>query len=163
VHRPLTSCEIGRLRAAIVNREWSAVYLTDDVTEKYGLFLKQCKVFIECCVPFKMVSIEPRDPDFITPLMKSLLKTRNKFRRSGRIEQANTLAVKINQLIAQERNRSLSRLDSASPNKLWDAVRKSTGSSSRDGHHPLLADLSSVHDYFANTSYDSSYNRLQCS
>jgi len=56
-------------------------------------------------------SIGPRDPDFITPLIKSLLKTRNKYRCSGRIEQANTLAVKINKLIAQERSRSLERLE----------------------------------------------------
>jgi hypothetical protein len=60
---------IDMLRAAILNSDWSAVYLTDEVTEKCGLFLKQCKVVIECYVPVKIVSIGPRYPDFITPLI----------------------------------------------------------------------------------------------
>jgi len=97
---------IDRLREAIVYSDWLAVYHTDDVTEMYGLFLRQCQDVIESCVPVKMVSLGPRDTDFITPLIKSLLKTRNKYRRSGRIEQAN-------KLLAQERSRSLERLDSA--------------------------------------------------
>jgi len=153
---------INRLRAAIVCSDWSAVYHTDDVTEMYGLFLRQCKDIIESCVPVKMVSIGPRDPAFITPLIKSLLKTRNKYRRSGLIEQANTLAVKINKPITQERSRSLERLDSAGPKKLWDVVRKNSGSNNRCSHHPLLADPNAVNDFFGNISYDSSYKRLPC-
>ena len=70
-------------------------------------------------MPFKMVRIGPRDPDFITPLIKSLLKIRNKYRRTGRIGQASELSDKINRLIAEERSRSLARLDSAGPKKLW--------------------------------------------
>jgi len=85
---------IDRLRAAIVYSDWSAVYHIDDVTEIYGLFLRQCKDIIESCVPVKMVSIGPRDTDFIMLLIKSLLKTRNKLRRNGRIEQANAIAVR---------------------------------------------------------------------
>jgi len=107
-------------------------------------------------------TIGPRDPDFITSLIKSPLKTRNKYRRSGRIEQVNTLAVKINKLIAQERSRSLERLDSAGPKKLWNAVIKNSGSNNRCGHHPLLADPNAVNDLFANISYVSSYKRLPC-
>jgi len=119
----------------------------------YGLFLRQRKDIIEICVPVKMVNIGPRDPDFITPLIKSQLKTRNKYRCSERIEQANTLAVKINKLIAQERSHSLERLDSAGPKKLWDAVRKNSGSNNKCGHHPLLADPNAVNNFFANISY----------
>jgi len=128
----------------------------------YGLFLRQCKDIIESCVPVKMVSIGPCDLDFITPLVKSMFKTGNKYRCSGRIKQANTLAVKINKLSAQERSRSLVRLDSAGPKKLWDAVRKNYGSNNRCGHHPLLADPNAVNDFFANISYASSYKRLLC-
>jgi Reverse transcriptase (RNA-dependent DNA polymerase) len=153
---------ISRLRAGIMNADWSAVYQTEDVTEMYSLFLQQCKAVIGNCVPFKMVRLGPRDPDFVTPLIKSLLKTRNNYRRRGRIEQANVLAVKINRLIAEERSHSLARLDSASPKKLWDAVRKNVGSNSRHSHHPLLADPNIVNDYFANISYDSSYKKEPC-
>ena len=57
------------------------------------------------------MSLGPRDPDFMTPLMKSLLKTRYRYRRSGRIQQSNVLSDKINRLIAEERSRSLAELD----------------------------------------------------
>jgi len=80
------------------------------MTAMYGLFLQKCQSLIDCTIPVKMVRLGPRDPDFVTPLIKSLLKARNKLRRSGKLEQADTLATKINRLIAQERGRTLTRL-----------------------------------------------------
>jgi hypothetical protein len=131
------------------------------VTDMYSLFLDKCKTLIDCNVSARMVTLGPRDPDFVTPLIKSLLRTRNKLRRRGKIEQANELAIKINQLIAQERSRTLARLDSANPKQLWRAVRKVNGSSQNTVCHPLLEDINSVNDYFANISYDSNYNELR--
>ncbi len=113
-------------------------------------------------MPFKMVRIGPRDPDFITPLIKSLLKIRNKYRRTGCIGQASELSDKINRLIAEERSRSLARLDSAGPKKLWAAVRKNVGSNNKGSVHPLLADPNAVNSFFANVSYDSCYTKIPC-
>ena len=115
----------------MIGQLYIVVYHTCDVTEKYSMFLQQCKSIIEDCVPFKTVSLGPRDPDFITPLIKSLLKTRYKYRRSGRSQQANVLSDKINRLISEERSRSLARLNSAGPKKLWAAVRKNNVSNNR--------------------------------
>ena len=132
------------------------------MTEKYSMFLQQCKSTIGDCVPFKTVSLGRRDPDFITPLIKSLLKTGNKYRHSGRIQQANMLSNKINRLIAEERSRSLARLDRAGPKKLWAAVRKNNVSNNRDSVHSLLADPNAVNHFFASVSYDSSYKKILC-
>jgi len=151
---------MDRLRAAIADNDWSDVYSTADVTEMYELFLDQCKALIDCNVPARMVSLGPRDPDFVTPLIKSLLRARNKLRRSGKLEQANTLATKINRLIAQERSRTLSRLNSANPKQLWRAVRK-VSSSQNTVCHPLLQDIDAVNDFFVNISYDSNYKELR--
>ena len=74
--------------------DWSEVYSTDDITAMYEAFLVKCRTLIDCCIPVKMVSLGPRDPEFVTPLIKSLLKARNKLRRGGQVEQANTLAIK---------------------------------------------------------------------
>jgi hypothetical protein len=153
VRAPAIDC----LRAVIANDEWSDVYESTDVSEMYGLFVTKCKSIIDYCVPVKMVSLGPRDPEFMTPLIKQLLNKRNKFRRAGKIEQANTLALKINHLIAQERGRTLARLQTAGPKKLWDAVRKADGSSQRAECHSLLEDKDAVNDFFANISYDPNY------
>ena len=84
VRAPAIDC----LRAVIANDEWSDVYESTDVSEMYGLFVTKCKSIIDFCVPVKMVSLGPRDPEFMTPLIKQLLNKRNKFRRGGQIEQA---------------------------------------------------------------------------
>jgi len=152
---------IDRLRAAINDNDWTDVYSAVDVTDMYSLFLEKCKLLIEYNIPARMVTLGPRDPDFVTPLIKSLLRTRNKLRRRGKLEQANVLAAKINLLIAQERSRTLARLDRANPKQLWSAVKKVNGSSQSTVCHPLLRDIDSVNDFFANISYDSNYNELR--
>jgi len=45
-----------------------------------------------------------RDPPFITPQIKVLLRQRNKLRRRGKINKADAITIKINKLI--QRNRS---------------------------------------------------------
>jgi len=151
---------IDSLRAAIANDEWREVYESTDVSDMYGMFLSKCKAIIDCCVPVKTISLGPRDPVFMTPLIKQLLKGRNKLRRSGKIEQANVLAEKINRLIAQERSRTLSRLDTAGPKKLWDAVRATDGSCNKLEYHSLLEDRDAVNNFFANISYEHNYIRV---
>jgi hypothetical protein len=151
---------IDKLRAVIAGSDWSDVYDCDDVSLMYSLFLQKCNYIIEHCVPAKSVSLGPRDPKFITPLIKSLLRSRNKLRRAGKLEKANLLAVKINCLIAQERSNSLAKLETAGPKKLWEAVHKSNGSRKQGENHPLLADLDIVNDYFASISFDSKHQEL---
>ena len=152
---------IDNLRVAICNTDWSDVLHAIDITDMYDLFLVRCRNIIDCNVPVKRVSLGPRDPEFITPLIKSLLKRRNNLRRHGKIEQANELAVKINRLIAKERSQRLARLDNASPKKLWAAVKKVSGSNMHADNNPVLCDLNAVNNFFASVSYDSSYCKQQ--
>ena len=56
------------------------------------------------------------------------------------------LSNKINRLIAEERSRSLARLDRAGLKKLWAAVRNNNVSNNRDSVHPLLADPNAVNN-----------------
>ena len=127
----------------------------------YEAFLLKCRKLIGCCIPVKMVSLGPRDPEFVTPLIKSLLKARNKLRRGGKVEQANTLAIKINRFIALERSRTLEKLDRANSKKLWNAVRKVTDSNGGSERHPLLNDLDAVNDFFSSISFDCNYKKVQ--
>ena len=41
-----------------------------------------------------VVRLGPRDPPYVTPLIKQLLRKPNKLRRKAKISQANTLAEK---------------------------------------------------------------------
>ena len=42
-------------------------------------------------VPVKTVTIGPKDPEFVTPLVKMLLRKRYRLRRKGRVDAANVL------------------------------------------------------------------------
>jgi hypothetical protein len=53
---------------------------------------RNCKIFIQTCIPAKLVCLGKRDPDYISPLVKYLLNKRNKFRRQGNRTDADKLA-----------------------------------------------------------------------
>jgi len=88
--------------------------------------------------------ISTRDPAYITPLVKSLLVKRNKLRRSGRTDEANQLAARINQLIVEYQGKSLGNLSDATPKELWAAVKPSRRNCA--SRPPL--DIDSVNSFF---------------
>ena len=54
---------------------------------------------IDMSIPKKIVTIGPRDPEYITPLVKLLLEKRRKCLRKSLIHKDNDIAAKINYLI----------------------------------------------------------------
>jgi len=100
-------------------------------------------------VPVKYVTVGPRDPLHVTPLIKSMLVKRNRLRKKGRIEDANRLAEKINISIQDIRCRQYNKLPQASPKELWAAV-KSTNGSVTQAQYPVdvFHDVESVNNLF---------------
>jgi len=64
-------------------------------------FLAALSQLLHDNIPANVVRLGVRGPPSMTPLIKQLLRKRNKLRRKGKTSQANTLAVKINTLIMQ--------------------------------------------------------------
>ena len=54
----------------------------------YSDFIKIVKYLLNSAIPSKTVSMSYRDPPFITPQIKVLLRKRNKLRRRGKIQEA---------------------------------------------------------------------------
>ena len=104
---------------------------------------------VHTSVPVNVVRLGPRDPPFITPVIKQLLRKRNYLRRRARYLEANSLAEKINLLITQSRSSNLIKLANANPKQLWAAVKSSVNSGSRNhsSGHPLLNDVHAVNDF----------------
>jgi len=62
----------------------------------YAKFLEAISQLLRDNIPVNVVRLGLRDPSYMTPLIKRLLRKRNKLRRNGKFSQANTLAAKIN-------------------------------------------------------------------
>ena len=67
-----------KLQSALVNYNWSILTCEQDVNRLYSDFVKVVVWFIDACIPSKRVLISTRAPSFVTPLIKQLLRRRNK-------------------------------------------------------------------------------------
>jgi len=133
---------------------WECVLQCDDICTMYNKFLQVVRSHISTCIPTKTVTLGPRDPDFITPLVKSLLNKRRKLRKKGKSAEADELAVKINGLICEYRKKCLANLSEATPKELWAAVNAQSGKPPKDC---LQLDPNACNQFFADIATDHSY------
>ena len=155
----MRSHNIDFLRYTIAEYDWSFMLSSTDLSVKYNMFISSLNNILQSTVPCKTVRIKDKDPDFITPLIKSLLGKRNRLRRRGHAEQADKLATRINHLICSERSKRLTHMAEASAKELWSAVRKSTNTSKRKPYVTrLLADPDTVNQFFAAISSTTEYS-----
>jgi len=116
------NCRLRLKHLLPLNAAKAPVVSCNDANTMYSLFLVTVRYFIDTCIPTKTVTLGPRDPDFVTPLVKCLLCKRRKLRRQGKDVEADALAAKINRLISDYRKTRLSHLSEAGPKELWEAV-----------------------------------------
>ena len=150
---------IIRLRHAINDFDWNDLLSSSqDVSAVYSLFISSIRQLINHCVPAKTVKISPRDPSYITPVIKAMLNKRRKLRRSGRTDEANILAEKINEMICKGRERCLSSISNSTSKELWAAVN---GKSQRNGNiaiNGVPLNSNALNCYFATVATDPDYD-----
>src|SRR6218665_61727 len=73
--------------------------------------------WLEQFYPLCTVTVTSRDPPFVTPELKFLLRRRNRLMRHGRINVAEALTQKIGQLIQRFNSRELRKIDKANSTK----------------------------------------------
>ena len=71
-----------------------------------------------------------KDPHFFSPLVKTLVRKRNRLLRKAKLEQADVLRVKIGELISDNKRKLIDKANDGDVRALWRAVKQS--SSSRD-------------------------------
>ena len=113
------------LRQALVNLNWGGIIAaincrTDSIDNIYNDFVDIVKWHINSIDPMRNISMRERDPSYITPGIKILLRKRNNLRRADKIEQADYMVVKVNRLIAHTR-RTASLWGLLKPTGNWGA------------------------------------------
>ena len=153
------SHNIDKLRRAIALFDWSILLECFNIQILYTRFLAVCKYLISASIPVKTITMWTRDPEYITPLVKGLLRKRYKLRRRGRVAEADVLAQKINQLIANVRSKRLSQLNNVSTKVLWKNVNAHYRDAAVGNLRSLLFDVNNACEYFANVSFDPTYDQ----
>ena len=102
-----------------------------------------------------MVRLGPRDPEFMTPVIKGMLRKRTQLMKKGRLDEANSLAEKINKLIQTTIGKRLANISSSKPKDLWKMVNKS-----KTKKQSFISSVSSeeLNAHFANTAFDPAYD-----
>ena len=153
----LRAHNIDRLRYTLGTIDWSSVTQMHPVDMLYNRFLDVVRYCIHQCIPTNTITLRDKDPAYITPVIKSLLIKRNRLRRRGNTMQADSLAGKINQMIASVQNNRLSKLANSNCKEIWAAVRSC---SSRSHLNSIYSSYSpdTVNDYFAAIATDDDYD-----
>ena len=123
---------IDRLRYCLAVFPWNQLMQCSDIESLYTQFVDTVLDIVSKTVPFKPVVLGNKDPEFVTPLIESLLRQRNKLRRHGRLDAADAVAHEINFLICKNRANSLSKLTTATTKQLWSAVNKTRNASASE-------------------------------
>jgi len=98
--------------------DWNRVLHTTDIDTVYERFLPVIADLISRNIPRNTITLRDSTPTYITPLIKYLLRKRNKLMRRNKTSEAGTISVKVGKLIAETRAQQLS--------KLWASVRSTT-------------------------------------
>lgn len=73
----------------------------DDVQTQFDTFYNVALQLLDYFYPQHIITVTNRDPYYITPKIKSLLRRKNKLMRKGRLEEASALARRIGKSITK--------------------------------------------------------------
>ena len=108
----------------------------------------------------RFVTITSKDPPYITPTVKCMLRRKNHLMRAGKTEEAAALAVKVGAAIKSYTSAELCKVDMlADPKSLWDKVRQLTGRTQSTSHacqNPAIT-AESLNNHYAAISSDAGY------
>lgn len=142
---------IDCLRHTFGLTDFTPLLQSNDINYIYSNFVTLVHECIDTAIPFKRVKIGTRDPPFVTPLVRSLLKTRNKLRRKGNFKEADKLADKINGVISSAHSRNLAKLSQATAKEMWAAVKPR---SQQPIYNRILTDPNVVNSFFSSVCFD---------
>jgi len=130
--------------------------------EEFDSFYSIATCLINQFYPQRSITLTTRDPQFITPEIKAKLRRKNRLMRSGRLEEAGALAVRISRDMKKYGKTRFLKVGGKSDAKdMWNAVRQLTGK-----HHNAAAvdgvSADSLNSHFANISTDLGYTPPLC-
>ena len=156
-YRPKTPALNARYLNYLSTSQCFPVPSNSNVQDMFDTFYSSAIKLLDDFFPLKSVTITSSDPSFVTPEIKSLLRRKNFLMRSGKVEKANAMAIKIGNLIAKANSKQLTRLDKdSSSQELWQMVKQCLGKKPEPkAPGGITADALNIH--YASISSDPKY------
>src|SRR6266496_5276328 len=96
----------------LANINWSTVLTVhNDAQLGFNYFYAIITSIADSVYPLRCVTITSRDPPFITPSIKLLLRRRNRLMRVGNVEEAGAISVRVGVAITAYNSRRLADLN----------------------------------------------------
>ena len=154
-HKP---AKMANYLSNVKNFDWGDVMLCNDTEKAFDCFYSKAQCMLDRYFPISQITVTSRDPPYVTPLIKSLLRKRNRLMRSGQIDKAEAFTKQVSTLITRENSRRLCEGNNRHINKnMWSEVNKIISSSSRPTKETSL-DLFELNNHYARVSTDAQYS-----
>ena len=141
----------------LAGETWDSVLGTNDVDEANNLETLIHR-HMDKCMPFRTVRISSRDPAWVTPFLKPLMRSKSRIgqNRGGLLQEINR---RISEVISENRRNLLQAPVGA--REWWKHVDSlSQRRCSSDKVTPDMQSLAELNDYFSELCWDSAYKQL---
>ena len=138
---------------ALATLDWSDVFNAVDINKAVDVLEEKILAVMDKCLPQKSVRISSRDPVWMSPLAKCMLRTKSRIKWNNK-ERLSLFNKRISEVIT-ENKRKPAVIGSGDWWKGVDALSQRRRSSSINLDNSLVR----LNDYFANLCYDDSYVR----
>jgi len=159
--RKPTPAKNAKLFAASRSFDWTPVLQSNDPQQAANAFYSCTYTLLDTFYPVSTVTLTSRDPKFITPALKQMLRLKNSFMRRGLTYKAEALSLKIRAAITTTRAEKLGFTGkSPSSGDLWKAVRDITGKNPSPLALPLstsTVNSGALNLHYSHISSDPSY------
>ena len=118
-----TPSSLNMMQDYLSKQDWSFIYNCKSIEISFSSFYVFMKAALDLFFPIKRITIKSRDPPYMTPYLKHLLRRKNHLHRHGRLAAAEALATRINHLIARNNEATFDCLARGS-RRLWSKVRR---------------------------------------
>jgi hypothetical protein len=144
--------------ASLQQDDWNDFLQISDVQAAADLFYQRAVRQLDAHFPLATVTMSSRDPPFVTPAIKAMLREKNQLMRAGKVEKAGALSAQIGQLITLANSKWLAKTDpgsSGGAKAMWHKVNSITGKGARTSVTPPDCRIMNAH--YAAISQDPGY------
>lgn len=140
---------------------WDTIKEYETAQSATDFFYEVALSLLDLFFPATNIIITSKDPEYITPGVKCMLRKKNTLMRKGRLEEANALSERIRLAIMKFNAANFESVSHDNPKELWERVRSLNGSSDRkrcrvDTETQITAD--ELNQHYAAQSWDLKYN-----